>query len=503
MRVAEFERSLWLLDQKINSLGFMVDTALAKKAALACQKEKVELDALVDKLTLGKIQSANQREKLKDFLFTIGCDLPNMQAKTIEEALDDGASGEIKQLLEARQRVSKSSTAKFLRILSAIGPDGRMRGGLQFCGASRTGRWAGRLFQPHNIPRPSRVWTVVKTCIKIIMEGWADVVTDNVHQMCSDIGRSIIIAAKGKKLLVADYSSIEGRVLCWIAGEIQKLEAYANNEDMYVRTYRKMFGFAETIEISKDNRQKGKCFELSMGYEGGVDALVQSAKTYSVDLDQLGHGTWIHAPGHIKNRANKNYAFAIIRNDPALRVGKKMYIQLECAKLIWRSTSPRTVKLWKTLNGVAIAAIENPGKRYRAAKCMFIMVGDTLAIKLPSGRCLLYSRPRVHIEKKKSKRKTITYQGVYGGRENLYGGKLAENITSAISRDILGYAMLKVDQAGFPIVLTVHDEIIAEVWRKGALTLKKMIALMLEIPRWAMGIPLAIEGYQDVRYYKK
>jgi len=502
MRVAEFERDLWLLDQKINGLGFRVDTVLAKKAALACQQEKIELDAEVTKITNGAVTSGTQVKKLQEFLSKKGVILDNMQAKTLETAIDsDDLNAEARQLIEARQRVSKSSTAKFLRILTAIGPDKRMRGGLQFCGASRTGRWAGRLFQPHNLPRPTRKWPEVKKCIKALLKGYAHIITDNVHLLCSDIARSIIVAAKGKKLLVADYSSIEGRVLAWISRETQKLLDYKNNLDMYVRTYRKMFGLDSSVDISSFLRQQGKCFELSMQYEGGVMALVKSAKTYKVDLIELGRATYQIASSSVKKKARKNYAFAVLRKDPAVSVGRKMFIQLECAKIMWRSTSPKTVQLWKNLNNAAIAAIENPGKKYRAGKCFFLLLGDTLAVKLPSGRCLLYSRPRLHQEKKRD-RVSITYVGVYSSRESLYGGKLAENVTSAISRDILAHAMLKVDKASYPIVLTVHDEIVAEVWKHSKLTLKKMIALMLDKPWWVEDLPLAIEGYQAIRYRK-
>lgn len=502
MRVAEFERQVWLLDQKINALGFQVDTVLAKKAARACEREKIELDKEVFRITDGKVGSGTQHAKLQEFLAKKGVILPNMQAKTLELVLeDDDIGAEARQLIEARQRVSKSSTAKFLRILAAIGPDKRMRGGLQYCGASRTGRWAGRLFQPHNLPRPSRKWPEVLKCIKALLGGYAHIVTDNVHQLCSDIARSIIIAAKGKKLLVGDWSSIEGRVLAWIAEEWSKLSAYKNNEDQYVRTYCNMFGLALGTEIPADDRQKGKCFELSMGYEGGVKALVQSAKTYNVDLVELGRATWEVASTATKRKAHKNYAFAIIRKEPAIRIGKKLFIQLECAKIMWRRTSPKTVQLWKNLNNAAIAAIEHPGRKYRTARCYFTVLGDTLTVKLPSGRCLMYAQPKVHQESKR-KRKSISYIGVYGSWESLYGGKLAENITSAISRDIMCYAMLKVDKADYPIVLTVHDEIVAEVWRRGKLTLKKMINLMLDAPRWVENLPLAIEGYQAIRYRK-
>ena len=504
--IAQFEQRLWILDQQINARGFRIDTVLAKKAAIACQEEKIDLDATVDRLTSGAVTSATQHAKLRAYLESIDVSLPDMQAKTLEKFLDSGElNAEAKQLVEARQRVSKSSTAKFLRVLKSIGPDKRMRGALQFCGAARTGRWAGRLLQPHNLPRPSRTWAQVKQCISALLQGCANMVTDNVHLLCSDIARSTIVADKGMKLLVADYNAIEGRVLAWIAGELEKLMAYRKGEDQYRRTYRKMFGMVDDAEISSGERQKGKCFELSMGYEGGVGALQTSAKTYDVDLKELGEGAYGAAPTDVRRRAHGNFAFAVRRGDESTLIGKKLWVQLECAKVMWRKTSTKTVQLWRNLNNAAIAAIENPGTKYRTAKCIFMMSNTSLAIRLPSGRCILYANPRVTSETDEETsrvRKSISYVGVYFTRESLYGGKLAENIASGISRDILANAMLNVDDFGFPIVLTVHDEIIAEVKRWGKLTLNMMIKLMLKKPAWASDLPLHIEGYQAIRYRK-
>lgn len=172
---------------------------------------------------------------------------------------------------------------------------------------------------------------------------------------------------------------------------------------------------------------------------------------------------------------------------------------------MWRKTSPKTVQLWKNLNNAAIAAIEHPGKKYRIAKCIFMMARSSLAIRLPSGRCILYANPRISTvtdQKTGRVRKSISYVGVYFTRESLYGGKMTENIASGISRDVLGNAMLNVDEFGFPIILTVHDEIIAEVKRWGKLTLNKMIQLMLKKEPWFADLPLHIEGYQAIRYRK-
>lgn len=503
MLAAQFERQVWLLDQKINARGFRVDTSLAKKAAMACAQEKIDLDTKVTEITNGAVTSATQVAKVKAFLSKRGVILPNMQAGTLELALeDDSLEAEAKQIIEARQRVSKSSTAKFLRILSAVGPDKRLRGGLQYGGAARTLRWAGRIFQPHNLPRPSRKLPEIRQAIKALQDGTADLLTDNVHQLCSDVARSIIVAEPGYKLVVSDYSAIEGRVLAWLAGENWKLKDYAADKDMYIRTYQKMFGLSENAEVDSDQRQQGKCFELSMGYEGGVNALLNSAKTYGVDVVKVGAGSWRAAPRSIQRLAEKLYGYALKRGDPTPHtIGKKLYMQLEAAKTMWRSTSPETVRLWKLYNDAAIAAIKMPGRRFKAGKCVFVRKNDTLAVKLPSGRLLLYANPKLRKDRRTGKI-SISYVGLYGGRESMYGGKLAENITQAVARDILAWAMLKVDKAGFPIVLHVHDEIVAEILRSSKLTLDRLSEIMCQKPVWAAGLPLAAEGYEAQRYRK-
>ncbi len=509
MRVTEFERRLWLLDQKINDRGFRVDTVLAKKAARACLKEKEFLDSEVHRISLGSIDSATQVAKLKQLLSSYGVKLDNLRATTIEEALKDGSlEAEAKTLLQARQRVSKSSTAKFETALVAVGPDKRLRGGLQFAGASRTSRWAGRLFQPHNLPRPTRKWPEVKTCIEALQNGTADLLTDNVHQLCSDVARSIIVADKGKKLLVADYSAIEGRVLAWLAGEKWKIKAYERGDDLYVVTFNRMFGQPETTKIDSDERQQGKCFELAMGYEGGVKALLDSAETYGVDIEALAAATWKVASRNVKSLAEKLYGYAMKRRDPTAReIGKKLYIQLECAKIMWRSIAPETVRLWKLYKEAAVAAIRHPGRKYKAGRCVFqcTNIPNILAIRLPSGRLILYSDPKLHERKRKSGKidTEISYTGKYGLKDKLYGGKIAENVDQAIARDVLGFAMLRVDKHEYPIVLTVHDEVIAEVDRGDTkLTLDRMIKIMVSKPAWAEGLPLTAEGYEAIRYRK-
>lgn len=508
MTPAERERQIWLLDQEINQRGFFADLELARASLKATRVEKERLDQTVQDISMGTIRSATQREKLKDFLGGCGLDLPNMQAGTLDKVLQDGDElhEEVRALLQARAQVSKSSTAKYEKILGAVGTDGRLRGSLQFSGAKRTARWAGRIFQPHNLPRPKMKNDEILQAIRALKAGTADLITDNLHQMCSDTLRGLLIAPEGRTLLVGDYNAIEGRVTAWLAGEEWKLKTYADPEaDIYIDTYRAMFGLMDDIEVSKDQRQQGKCFELSMGYEGGVGALVSSAKTYGVDLQKLAKGAWAVAPVHIKKYARKLQAFAVIRGDTLAMNHEVLYTKLEAAKLMWRELSPGTVKLWKLYREAAFQAVREPGRKLSAGKCVFYCKGGFLIVRMPSGRSLLYAKPKIRKRPKKGGKvdEELSYLLDYGGRQHLYGGILTENIVQATARDVLAEAMLRVAKAGFEIILTVHDEIICEIDKARAKKgLRKMFDLMEVIPSWAYGLPLRVEGYCDVRYKK-
>lgn len=500
--MSTFERKLWLLDQEINLRGFRVDRALARAAVSACAAEKRALDRKVQHITAGGIDSATQRARIVSFLNAHGVNPPNLTAATMDLLLDgDMLSDTCREILEARQRVSKASTAKYERLLEATSPDGRLRGVLQYCGASRTGRWAGRLFQPHNLPRAKMSAEEVETYVRAVKAGAADLVTDNVHKLCAELGRSVIIADKNCELLVGDYSAIEGRVLAWLAGETWKLRTYANNEDIYTLTFNFLYGRAKDAEVTPDQRQHGKVFELSMGYEAGVNGLLTFSRGYGVDPHELGAGAWRAASKQIRDRAEQNYAFAIVRGDPTVLVlTKNLWKQLEAAKLMWRGISPRTVHLWKLYQRAAFRAIRAPGKMLRAGRCVFICKNDMLGVRLPSGRVLIYAKPRIGEDS--DGREHLTYLGPYGGRVFLYGGKLAENITQAISRDLLGNAMIEADRAGFPIVLHVHDEIVAEVEKSSLFALDDLNEVMCRKPTWADGLPLAVEGFTTRRYRK-
>lgn len=490
-----FEHRLWALDQKINSRGVMVDSALAEAAIEACATQKKRLDAALSEVTLGAVTSATQRDRVMQALKSYGMELDDLRAATVAHAVsDEDIRAEVRVILEARQQVSLSSTAKYDRILKARGPGGRVRGVLQYCGADRTGRWAGRIIQPQNLPRPSVGPDEVRVIAQAIKEGTYDLLDDNVFRMCSDAIRSTIIAPPGKKLVVADYSAIEGRILAWLAKETWKLEAYANGGDLYVLTYNRMFGLPADAKISPDQRAVGKVLDLSMGYEGGVGALATMAEAYGVDLQDIGEAAWRNSPQHIKDRAMGLLRFAKERK--ALRgMDEELYAKLESAKLSWREASPKTSHLWKLYGQAALSAMASPGDTFQAGRCKFVYKARILAVTLPSGRMIMYAHPRVTDD-------GIIYRGSYGGMVGIYGGKFTENITQAVARDVLARGLVAADAAGFNIVLHIHDEIVAEEdeTREGALD--ELLEAMCRPLSWARGLPLDGSGYESREYRK-
>lgn len=501
------ERRLWVLDQQINFRGMAVDLGLAQAASTACAREKKRLDAVVSKITKGVITSATQRERVLKHLNAAGVDIPDVRAATIAGALNDtDLRGEVRQLIEARQLVSKASTGKFNKLLSHTGPDGRLRGCIQFAGAKRTGRWAGRTFQPHNMPRPKRKHEAILLGIAALKAGCEELL-DDTHAICSDVLRSLVVAKPGHLLRVADYNAIEGRKLAWLAGEHWKLDVYRDpGADMYISTYRRVMGLKPTADVSSDQRQHGKVFELSYGYEGGVDASLNGCKAYGINPKELGEGAWRAAPPAIREKAMGSYEFARAQGSEETqaqiaKLGKRTYVQLEAAKHMWRESAPATRALWKGYQTAAIRALAKPGMKFAVCKCIFLYKGNFLYCRLPSGRFLMYADPRVHKDKNTG-RSSLSYLADYGGRQWMYGGKWAENITQAVARDRLAYSMLNVADAGFPIVLHVHDEIVAETEADGPLDLAKMIDLMEINPPWASDCPIRLSGYEADRYRK-
>lgn len=491
------EYRLWVLDQKINARGIAVDLELVQKARavadLAINRMLLELQ----EITEGKVRTANQRDKLLEWLVGEGLYLENTQAATIEKAVArDDLQPHVKRVLQLRQSLSKNSISKLDSFWQCTCSDARLRGLLQYHGAG-TGRWSGRLVQPQNFPRgsledytkalglkPAEVMELLIDCIKL---GGQDAI-DAIEMMFGDIMealttalRGCFVAGAGKRFVVADFSAIEAVVLAWLAGEgwkveafeaIQRGEPYNGAQDIYCATASMVFGY-EVLgkKTHPKERQVGKTCELAFGYQGGV-------------------GAW--------------YNF-----DDS---GKYTEVEINGFKESWRERHPNTVALWHGLEAAAMDAMhldEKTNYKSIAFEPVYDRAGKWLTCILPNGRRLWYFNPIVReVVKFGRKRMELTYEGRDNkrggawGRVGTYGGMLTENVVQAISRDLMAEAIIRVEQAGYATLLTVHDEIIAEVDDEYGSLEEFERTMALPVPPWAKGCPVAVDGWEGTRYMK-
>lgn len=495
------ELRLWHIDQIINNRGFAVDVKLAEEAIKSLKKEKGRLDDAVWIQTCGSLTAATQRDKLLLYLCeSQGCFLADLRAPTIEEALaDESLEESTKELLRIRLAAAKTSTSKFKRMLESTGSGNRLRGTLQYAGAARTSRWAGRIFQPQNLPRPNMKLADIRNVVEAIRNGTPDVVPlfAPIGQACMNILRGLIIASDGSSLMVTDYSAIEGRVNAWLAGEEWKVKAFRDNERIYCRVYEQAFGLPKgsiSQEANPKEDQKGKVMELALGFGGGVGAFLNMAATYNMDLDDLGRTV---TP---VEKAIEAWDKAIV-GGTTFGLSREVYTACDTLKIGYRKANPEIVKFWYQLEDAARRVIEaqDPTLKVNVGPIQFDCNKTWMRIKLPSGRYLCYALPRVHPNGDIS---YMSWRNKQWSRTKTYGGKLCENIVQAVARDLLGYALLGMHDKGFPVVLHVHDEIIADIARISGKTFDEFNRIMMTKPRWAAGLPLDAKGFEGPRYEK-
>lgn len=501
------EYDVWVLDCEINERGVFVDIDAVKAAEKIRAAVEERLTARLGEITGGAVNSGSELDKMKTWLHSQGCHLDDLQADTIDAALARFKSNGLNEkdpcyeLLKIRQTLSRASAKKLAKFISMRCKDGRIRGLLAYHGAS-TGRWAGRGLQPQNFPRPDEdIMSVIKNAkgkadaqasmeflISMILDCDEDMLEtfygDPMNAIASAL-RGFIIAEPGNELYVADFSAIEARVLAWVAGEQWKLDAFAGIDrgegykgakDIYLATASMVYGYpCLTKETHAKERQVGKVCELAFGYQGGVGAwrkFDDSDKWTDEEVDEKKRG--------------------------------------------WREAHENVVQLWYGLEEAAVNAVllKKPC-RYRTITYAVVQsdVGPWLACKLPNGRCLWYYNPRVvKVPLPYGRNGEWRYQLEYEGKDNkkggawgrirTYGGMLTENVVQAISRDLMVEAMFRVTEAGYPIILTVHDEIIAERKKGAGGSGKEFNDLMSVVPPWAKGLPISVAGYVGERYRK-
>lgn len=500
------ELALWHLDQKINDRGVCIDIELVQSAIEAVDKAQAELARQTKEMTDGEVEAATQRDAmLKHILNAHGVSLPDMQKSTLERRLnDDSIPLAVRELIAIRLQASTTSTAKYKALSLGTNSDGRLRGTLQFNGASRTGRWAGRLFQPQNLPRPVLKQSVIDQGIEALKIGCADIFYDNVMELTSSAIRGCIQAPEGKKLVISDLSNIEGRALAWLAGEEWKNQAFRDfdngiGHDLYKLSYAKSFGVSPE-SVDKDQRQVGKVQELALGYEGGVGAFLTFATAYGLDLDAMAEQAIGNIDKSVMNEAIRAYEWHKKERRNTFGLKRETWLVCDSFKRSWRYAHPNISAWWSELKEAATSALMSPDIGFACRKVAFMKKGSWLLVKLPSGRFLCYPGAKIQDGK-------ITYMGNNQytrkwERLSTYGGKFAENITQAAARDVLGHNMPIIEQSSYEITLSVHDEVITETPDLPEFNHEHLSNLLATNPQWATDLPLAAAGFESYRYRK-
>lgn len=494
-KTPEDEQALWSLDQHMNDNGVKLDIPMVEKIVAYDNQRRQELQEEAQELT--GLKNPNSLAQLKRWLAEQGVEMDSVTKDTIAEALKQPDLPEnVRRVLEIRTALGKTSVAKYSTMLVAQCQDHRLRGILQFYGANRSGRWAGRLVQTHNLAK--NTLPDLALARELAAEGDFDTMGTLFGETAfvfSELIRTAFIPSDGRRFVVSDFSAIEARVLAWIAGEEWVLDAFRSGKDIYCETASMMYHVpVEKHGANSHLRQKGKVAVLACGYQGGVGAMKRMDKGGTIPEDEL----------------------------------QSVVDQ-------WRQANPRVVKLWRDVELAVRTAIEEhrtvrrgirvqvspeelaareamaggPVRPYSVREGVGISFGyinGNLFIKLPSGRKLCYWDAKLKLDPRDG-REHIVYMGVnqetkQWGETETYGGKLVENIVQATARDCLAISMQRVAALGYDIVMHVHDEMIVDVPIEDTGAMARINACMAEPIPWAPGLPLRGDGYETPFYMK-
>ena len=459
--IPESEMELYRLDQRINDRGVLVDMGLVRQA-IACERLHKEV-VTKRAYELTGLENPNSVAQLKGWLGDKGMEAESLSKKAVADMIAE-TDGEVEELLRLRLLMAKTSVKKYEAMERSVCSDGRVHGLLQFYGANRTGRFAGRLVQIQNLPQNHL--PDLELARELVKQGRfedIELLYDSTPNVLSELIRTAFIPKPGCRFVVADFSAIEARVMGWLSGEEWVLDVFRGDGKLYEMTASRMFGIPMS-EIGKGSpeRAKGKVASLSCQYGGSTNGLISmGALDMGLTEDEL----------------------------PPLVAA-------------WRKANPHMVQFWWDVDAAAIKAVTEKQKT-KVGKIIFEYKSGILFITLPSGRKLSYVKPRMAVNK--FGRDGLTYEGISENKKwsriETYGPKLVENIVQGTARDLLAEAMLRVEKKGYPIVMHCHDEIIAEV-PEGSGSVDEMCEIMAIQPKWAEGLPLRADGYQCSFYQK-
>jgi DNA polymerase len=467
------EQALWILSSQINQRGFCVDRAFAESARRIAQAAAPEIDQELVEITGGAVTKINQIARLLQWLQQQGCTAKKLDRKAIEkQLLNPDLPPAVQRALELRLGGAQAATKKIDALLARAGEDDRVRGAFRYHGAA-TGRWSGEGFQPQNLKRP--IVEDLSAAIAAVSTGDYQHVRELYPRPLSVIGdcsRSMICAAPGHTLLGADFSSIESRIVAWIASETWKTDSYRRydatrdpRDEPYCATACRIFRVPSgTYTKDSPERAIGKTCDLAFGYMGGLGAWRKFEPDRFTDAE------------------------------------------VEQFKTEWRAAHPKIKNFWYDVDRAAWAAVRSRGQVVRCGSVAFKCDGAFLQLKLPSGRKLFYPLAKIEIED--ARNQVVVFADNAAGQfkdcrhgNGAYGGLWVENIVSGIARDLLAEAMLRIEAAGFPIVLHVHDEVVTEV-PIGFGSTEKFTQLMTRNPAWALELPIAAQAWTGPRFCK-
>ena len=459
--IPESEMELYRMDQEINDRGILVDQQLVENAVLCDNQYRQMVTARAYELT--GLSNPNSPVQIKGWLAEHGVEAEKLDKKTVKGLISE-TDGEVLEVLKLRLLMAKTSVKKYEAIERSVCSDGRVHGLLQFYGANRTGRWAGRLVQVQNLPQnhiPDL--ELARSLVKGQRFEDLDLLYDSTPEVLSELIRTAFVPKPGCRFIVADFSAIEARVLAWFAGEQWRLDTFVEGGDIYCASASKMFGVPVVKHgVNGHLRKKGKIAELALGYGGAVGALTSMG---------------------------------------ALDMGMQ---EEELQPLVsqWRNSNPHITKFWWDVDAAAVKAVKERMGVVLGNLC-FTYRSGILFVTLPSGRKLSYIKPRM--TQNRFGRESLSYEGVGESKKwmriETYGPKLVENIVQATARDLLALAMLRLRNQGFDIVMHIHDEAVLEV-PDGVSGVEEICQIMSEQPDWAAGLPLRADGY-ECAFYKK
>jgi DNA polymerase bacteriophage-type len=465
--LCEAEEKVWQLDTKINDRGIPLDRNLINRMAKVSGALAKDLHKRVVDITGGIKPS--QRDVLFKWCNDRGADLDALRANLVRARLRDGdLDDNVRTVLQLRLEAARVSVKKLNSALACIGAGDRLRGMLLYHGAT-TGRWSGKLVQPHNFPRGVLKLAMYQLVIELVLKENVDafrLLFESPMEALSSVMRAIITASEGKTFVIADYSAIEARVLVWLAGQDDILALYTADQDLYVFMASRIYK-VKPEDVSEEQRKFGKDTVLGCGYQMGVEKFLRTCL------------------------------------DRGLTIDRKL---AELCVYGYRETYTRVVRMWRDVETAAVLAVQKKTKTH-VARCSFHVEGRFLYCTLPSGRRLAYPDPEIHYDEDFDKA-ALTFMGEVKKkwvRQRTYGGKLVENIVQAISRDIMAHGMHNAESNGMPVVGTVHDEVLTEVDDDGlgnVKDVKRLERLLCTLPQWAKGCPIAAKGFATKRYRK-